>query len=435
MHDGIAYFAGRFMGEALELCDGSFVGGTEGGLFTEDHFLLAWDLSSGAILWSRNLSIAHPECQDVSSIAVDEQGRLWYYMRDFGDAQVVRVDANGNDQELRTIAGIRHIGNISFDPWGGLYASGSCDNGTFTFGGQDHAVNSEEGYNMYVLRFKPDGTAGFAEFAQDITFQDPTVVATQDGHAYLAGSMFIETTWGDLTVNEPNWGMGVFITRMDSSGTFQWILGSQEEAGIIEGDIGRAVGPCITVDDAGQVYFLGVSRGTVHWGNGVASGTPTLTERCLTMLAVHPSGVPQWALTSEPATWGITPQAITARAGGGSVHFAVHAADPFGMSGMQVGAEGVQAAVVGRVTPLGTGVIGSKERMPSRIWPNPARECLYIEHTGPSPVQAEVLSVSGQRIRQFTLLPGRSVIGLSGLAQGFYLIRNSSGQVDRFAVE
>ncbi|HRD53353.1 MAG TPA: hypothetical protein PKY96_11975, partial [Flavobacteriales bacterium] len=54
--DGIAYFTGKFMGDVLEFCDGSQLPGIGGGLFTENTFLLAWDLSTMAPLWMRNLS-------------------------------------------------------------------------------------------------------------------------------------------------------------------------------------------------------------------------------------------------------------------------------------------------------------------------------------------------------------------------------------------
>jgi hypothetical protein len=173
--DGIAYFTGKFMGDVLEFCDGSQLQGIGGGPFTENIFLLAWDLTTMAPLWMRNLSATYPDGYEVPSIALDHNGELWYIMQDFFEGRVVRVDADGNDAESRAISGIRRFGTISFDPWGGLHVSGSCENGTLAFGGQDFPVESDEGCNMFVLRFEPDGIAGFAEFGEDITFTNPTV--------------------------------------------------------------------------------------------------------------------------------------------------------------------------------------------------------------------------------------------------------------------
>lgn len=201
--DGRAFFAGSFMG-AMQLCDGSVLGGVPGqGLWNENLFLLAVDLNTGLVEWSRNLSFVHDQALSVPSMTLDPQGRLWYAVSEWGVGKAVRVDENGADVETRIVDGVRTLGTISFDPWGGLYMSGGCENNGFAFGGQAFANAGTTGYSMFVLRFKPDGTAGFAEFADDITFQDPTVVATSDGHAYLAGSLFDTTQWGGCNCTVP----------------------------------------------------------------------------------------------------------------------------------------------------------------------------------------------------------------------------------------
>ncbi len=71
---------------------------------------------------------------------------------------------------------------------------GAADNSGFSFAGFTPVTEAQ--YNMFVLRYRPDGSAGFAAFAEDITFQKPVVVSTDDGYAYLAGNVFSETNWG-----------------------------------------------------------------------------------------------------------------------------------------------------------------------------------------------------------------------------------------------
>lgn len=429
-----AYFAGRFSGDELVLCDGSVLSSVGSGL-TENHFLLAWDLVSDEILWSRNLSLTHPAGQDLPSLALDPEGRLWYYMRDFTDARVVRVDDHGSDVETRWMTGVRNLGTLSFDPWGGLYASGSCENGLLSFGGQDFPVSSTEGYNMFVLRFRPDGTAGFAAFAQDITFQDPTVAATMDGHAYLAGSIFTGTTWGDHSVNAPNWGSGVFITRLDSTGLFEWILGSQEEPGVIAGDIGRADGPCIAVNASGTVHFLGVCRGSVDWGHGVASGSTGNMDRMLTLLTVAPSGTPLWAITSEAATMAIEPQGIAITGDDSSVHFATHVADPLSIDGLSSGEAGLQSAVIGRVDGLSTAVPELVAPPLMTAWPVPASDRLSVFSHGNRTMGADIHHATGPIVRTTELHPGLNVLDVRNLASGVYLLRTRTGSCVRFVVE
>lgn len=431
--DGIAYFTGKFMGDVLEFCDGSQLPGIGGGPFTENIFLLAWDLTTLAPLWMRNLSATYSEGYEVPSIAMDHNGELWYIMQDFFDGRVVRVDADGNDAESRAITGIRRFGTISFDPWGGLYVSGSCENGTLSFGGQDFAVESDEGYNMFVLRYKPDGTAGFAEFAEDVTFTNPTVVATTDGHAYLAGDLFLQgTTWGGITFNGPNWVYDVFLTKLDSTGQFLWGRDSAPASGAIIGDMYRAMGPCIAVDGSDHPYLMGTLRGQVDWGNGVVSDGLTLGTQTITIVSFSPDGTPQWAVTSMPSGF-CQSQTLTAMAEDDALHFIGHITSQltFGPHTTNVG--GMQAAMVGRIGELSTGVEMERDAPGLLAWPNPARTACTI-HSMRSQ-SAQLVDGAGQLVRSMRLSAGANTIGFQGITAGVYLLRAEDGRVTKLAIE
>ncbi|HRO98536.1 MAG TPA: hypothetical protein PLN54_03805 [Flavobacteriales bacterium] len=428
---GIAYIAGRFMGDVLEFCDGSQLPGIGGTLFTENHFLLAWDLTSGAPLWMRNLSTTYPQCEDVPSLALDPEGHLWYIMQDFSDGRLVRVDGEGNDVEAREISGIRRFGTISFDPWGGAYVSGSCENGTLTFGGQGFPVESDQGYNMFLLRYKPDGTPGFAEFAADATFQDPTVVATSDGHAYLAGVLMQpEASWGGLPFTGSNWGSDLFLVKVDSMGQFLWNVESNPMTDVITGDMERAAGPCITVDASDNVYLMGAIRGVVDWGNGVVSDGQIISQRSLTVVAFDPSGMPQWAVTSEPSAWYVAAQNATVMAVPGSVHFIGHAADPFTMGPFTVGGEGQQSVVLGRITEVTTGLEAVEASTGLQSWPNPMAEVLHVQGLSAG-MGLELRDALGRLIWQGQADSDRLTIATGDLPIGSYLLRTDRGDVLR----
>ncbi|MEZ4739623.1 MAG: hypothetical protein R2818_09820 [Flavobacteriales bacterium] len=160
--NGKAYFAGSFMGD-LGLCDGSILGGVPNvDPWYENHFIIAVDLTSGLIEWTRNISLTHGSAIGIASMAIDPNGDLWYAFSEWGTAKVIRVNSSGSDVEERIIDGVRVVGTISFDPWGGLYVSGSCDNGGFAFGGSVYQNTGTTGYSMFVLRYRPGGAAGFA---------------------------------------------------------------------------------------------------------------------------------------------------------------------------------------------------------------------------------------------------------------------------------
>jgi len=431
---GIAYFSGSFLGDALEFCDGSQLPAL-GGVFTVNHFVMAWNLNTGQPLWSRVLDIDFPGIIEHAALAVDPNGNLWFAATEFTESHIVEVDFFGGNVQSRMVGGLRRLHSISFDPWGGLYAGGSCENGTLTFGAQQFPVSSDEGYNMFVLRFRPDGTAGFAQFAEDITFTDPTVVATSDGHAYLAGALHLAgEVWPGLQFEGPSWGADVFIAKFDSTGQFLWGREAHQAGAGITGDVERAQGPCIAVDAEGHVYFAGVVRGVVDWGAGVLS-EGMIPNRSLTVVAFDTDGTPRWAATSAPSQWFVSAQGLTATAVPNAIHFAAHAADELTMGAHTVGASGQQTAVLGRLSDLSTGIPRSDAASELFAWPNPVANVLFVDVDATTVLPAELLNSAGQRVRSVTLLPERNAVNVGGLAPGLYLLRVVDGRAVRVVVE
>jgi len=425
---GIAYIAGGFKGAVLELCDGSQLPGKDPseltGINGENHFLLAWDLSSGAPLWVRNISMSRPSCYLIPSLALDPQGRPWYLVNESGGmGYLVRVDVSGNDVEAREIGSdIFGLSTLSFDPWGGAYVSGACGAGMFTFGGQDFPV--ESGYNTFLLRYKPDGSAGFVEFMTEGTGQNRTVVASADGYAYLAG---MEAFGHDL-----------FLLKVDSMGQFQWGLESQPMSGIFSPHyINRANGPCITLDADNNVYLIASVLGVVDWGNGVFSYGQDVTtaRRSLTVVAFDPSGIPQWAVTSGPSSWNVWGGGTaTAMAEPGSVHFITHAADSLSMGPLTAGGEGL-SVIWGRISEFATGQESAVDAPGLQNWPNPTSDVLFVEWPGSTVISGALLNSAGQLVERIDLAPGRNAVDVQGLPAGLYLLRLVDGSATRVIVE
>lgn len=433
--EGKAYFAGRFMG-ALTLCDGSILGGVPGqGLWNENLFLMAVDLNTGLLEWTRNLSLTHDQALSVSSLAMDPQGRLWYSVAEWGVGKAVRVDANGVDQETRVIDGVRLLGTLSFDPWGGLYMSGACENNGFAFGGEAFQNTGTSGYSMFVLRYRPDGSAGFVEFADDITFQEPTVVATSDGHAYLAGNVFDATQWGDIPFSGPNWVSDVFLTKLDSTGDFLWGVESAPAGGTIIGDLTRAKGSCLAVDASDNVYLMGNARGVIDWGNGIISGTGAPTDHVQSIIAFDPEGLPQWTADSEISTGFNEARTLTASAIDGAIHFASHARDPFTFLPHTTNAVDQQAAVFGKLSGLSTGVREGSTELDFVAWPVPSEVVVYVDVPGTKRTAGSLVNSAGQLVRTIALVPGRNAIDMTYLRSGLYLLRTTEGRSVRVVKE
>ncbi len=420
--NGMAYFAGQFKEDQLEICDGTTLPYV-GNAIDENAFLIAWDLEANEMLWVKNMTAEVGGWHRAAALAIGPDGAIWYALSDFFEGVIFQLDAGGNILDTRVVGNAKTIGAISFDPWGGMYVSGGTDNSGVTFSGNTYPSSFD--YAMYVLRYAPDGSAGFVEYAQDITFQEPRVVATDDGHAYLAGNVFNATVWGGFPVNGADWVNAVFIAKLDSTGTFHWLVESDPPSGSLLGDVEAAKGPCIAIDQNNNVYFTGTLRGQVDWGSGVVSDGLTTGTRTLTVVAFNAEGGPQWTRTSSPAG-SVWAQAITAMAEPGVLHFQGHITSQFSMDGQTTNSGGAQAAALGRISGLPTVIepINNADKM--KVWPNPTTDVLHVHSEKVQP--AVLYNSAGKQVQRMLLLPDINTINIGILSEGIYLLRLDDGR-------
>ncbi len=344
--DGNVYVAGRFMG-ALSLCDGSTMSAGPGFL-NDDLFLIKFS-PEGSPLWARNISSEVSEGASISVLAIDPDGALWYGTTDFMQARFARVDEQGNDVEERFIEGGKTLGGLAFDADGGMYVSGGCDQNTFSFGGLDPVLPTDDFYLMFLARFRPDGSGHWAEFAHDITFQRPALTVDGLAHVTIAGGIFDSTSWGGIPFSAPDWGTSTFIAQADSSGQFIWGAESDPPGGPIIGDLEPAAHSKIASDGMNNVYITGTLRGMVDWGSGVVCDGEELTERTQTIAAFSSSGTPLWAATSEPNST-FTNAMNVAALSDGTVYFSAQVSGQYDFEPHSINAGGEQACVIGRIS-------------------------------------------------------------------------------------
>jgi hypothetical protein len=286
---GNVYVTGMFM-DTLYIGSQAFIANTGIGLNT-NGYIFKLDIN-GNVLWARNLTLTWQDISYPSALDIDPQGNCWYAWTNFMEGKIVQLDAAGNDLTMHSVVSMKTIGNISFDLWGGLYVSGATDMGVFVMDSDTFWVNDQ--YNMFVARFKPDGQPHWAEFAHDITFQHPVVVADAAGNAYVTGTICDTSSFGNIFLHAPLPFCDFFVVKTDSSGNFQWAL---QQPQLLIGPFGtfeHGSNLHAGVDAANNLYFTGVQRGTVDWGNGFISSTPSPTERKISVVKVNPAGLVQW---------------------------------------------------------------------------------------------------------------------------------------------
>ncbi len=427
--DGITYVAGRFMG-AIQFCDGSTLGGSPGFLDT-DVFIAAFAGENFAPLWSRNLSLTHPDAQRVPAMEIDVTGNVWYGLEEFETLRLISIDAQGNDVDERTIIGTRSLGGFSFDPSNNLFVSGSTGDseGPLTFGGQSMPV--PETYMMFVLHFNVNGTGDWAHLAHDVTFSSPDVVAGGYGEAFVSGMVHDSLSWGDVHFHGPNWNFDVFLVRVDASGEFDWGVESAPVEGPINGDMMRSKGPSLASDGSGNVYLTGTVRGQVDWGNGVVSDAITLGARGQTVVCFAGNGTPLWEKTSLPGT--LNAQNVTCDETG-NVFFSGHAVGPYTFTPTTVNEGGMQAFVDGRIDASSTAIVPTKNEGRTTVWPVPASTSLSVSN----PAQRSafgLVSATGSTVLRSVLPHGSSTIDLSAFSTGVYTLRFDDGRTVRVVKE
>ncbi|HRD53355.1 MAG TPA: T9SS type A sorting domain-containing protein, partial [Flavobacteriales bacterium] len=143
-----------------------------------------------------------------------------------------------------------------------------------------------------------------------------------------------------------------------------------------------------------------------------------------------------WARTSMPSSWFAQAQTITAMAEPDAVHFAAHVATQFTYGAHTTNVGGQQAAVVGRIGELSTGMTAFppvKDEV--MLWPNPAHDAINLELNGARAQNARLLNSAGQQVRTMRLNPGRNSLDARGLQTGLYLLKLEDGRAARVVVE
>ena len=348
--EGNVVLGGRYFRRLL--VDGVPVLAVPEGHVPEGSFLCAWDASGGS-LWHQDVSGGVFDDLHVPSIALDPQGRFWVALNSFFNATIARLDADGAQVETRTLVDSKTIGSISFDPWGGLYVSGAAESPDITVNGTLFSI--PQNYAFFVTRMNAAGEAQWVRSAEDITFQKPVVQADQSGHAYLAGSYFVPLTWGTIPFADPLWSTGTFIARLDSLGNFDWGVSPPYTPG--SGQFTLARGKALGVDAEGNAYVLGDQGGVLDWGNGVNTGTGSISDNTVVLLSVDETGLPRWALEGGSTSTDIMYD--LAVAADGVAHLVGITSDPFTLGPFTVDPVNERGTVVARVDPdLNTGLSG-----------------------------------------------------------------------------
>jgi hypothetical protein len=407
------YLGGDYM-ETLYI-NGSDTMLNTGSGFDKNYFLMSFS-PQGILRWKKNLSLTNNNIYDVTTMAKDANGLVWYVMQRLNSFshQMTQLDSNGNELTTYTTSDTRLCNSISFDANNNLYLAGSTESGTININGLTETV--PESYMMFVSRINNAGQTSWIKLAIDITFQTPQVVALPNGEAILGGNNFDSTTWGSINFPDNYFGTSFFLTRVDSNANFLWGYGLPlNDTGYF--DVGS--GHFFDVDAVENIYVTGTMQGTIHFTPSlvVNSGLPATFN--LGILKLDGNG-----------------QVLSLKLGGGMNS---NYPQDICMSGVDKGY--VVATIVGEAIfdSLSTGVAGLQSAMVIRfddgnattnidpvngkefsVFPNPFTDRLVL-HGIDGKVNVELLNVLGYVVSEPYTMNGE--IKLPSLAKGIYFLR------------
>jgi peptidoglycan hydrolase-like protein with peptidoglycan-binding domain len=274
-----------------------FGGGNVTSAGSTDIFVLKLN-SSGTFQWVS--TFGGTSFDFGRGIAVDSSGNIYitgyfYETVDFGagnitssgsaDIFVLKLNSSGTFQWVNTYGGTSiDVGeDITVDSSGNSYITGIFE-GTVDFGAGN--ITSSGSADIFVLKLNSSGTFQWVNTYGGSAFDvGHDIAVDSSGNSYITG--YFEGTVDFGGGNATSAGAAdIFILKLNSSGTFQWVN--------IFGGTSTDVGQGIAVDSSGNSYITGSFLGTVDFGGGnvTSAGSDDIF-----VLKLNSSGTFQWVST------------------------------------------------------------------------------------------------------------------------------------------
>ena len=254
-------------------------------LVTNSSFLFA---DEPVLSWHTNMGSVGEDFAEA--IAVDGSGNIYVagrsetswgspidpYAGGF-DAFVAKLNSSGERlwHTFMGSSGWDEARSVAVDGDGNVYVTGNSDAPWGTTPVHSHAGGSQ----VFVVKLNSDGERQWHTFMGYGGEWGRAIAVDGSGNIYVAG---VGGWWWDtVPVNDPQGGMDVFVTKLNSSGIRQWYT----FVGSVENQLVRSM----AVDGSGNVYVVGRSDGS--WGSPV---DPYAGEDDAFVAKLNTSGGPLW---------------------------------------------------------------------------------------------------------------------------------------------
>ncbi len=389
-----------------------------------DRFLLAKFSPDGNLLWHKPVETEEESTltSEMKGLTVDTNDNIYIGYGNYMDSFIDKYAPDG--AKLLGIANVNvsRVTSVSVDTEGNIYAAGSCAETDGSFNGVLVPTNLQ--YNTFIVKYSPQGVYQWVNFVNDITCTTPLVVVRTPDEVYFSSYLFGAYDFGGISAEGPQ-GMfdDFFLAKLDASGTYQWV---REVPGEGRAEPGKR--NALTLDSDGNVYFAGLTGGTITWGNGVTTTTPLMSSDAM-VLKYSPEGTVLMAVTAGGTGYDYA-DSITLDANGG-----IYLAGIANSTAMFGDIQHNGGDIYNRypyLTKIANTTMGGNEVATDGIWlyPNPASGQIFLGGINGS-VSGTIVNMLGQEVMAFITDSTMPII-IDELAAGTYLLKADGSTAIRF---
>ena len=391
----------------------------------EPHQMLIKFNSEGNYLWSQEMLVDDPDfpqARDFRGLYADASGNVYTAYDDYGTSYISKYSAGG--MHLLTVKQqhVNRITSVAVDTEGNIYGAGSCAGPESVYAGVEAGTTLQ--YNTYIVKYSSEGIFQWVKYIEDITCPDPRVVVRTPEEVYFSSWLYANEGFDPVAIEGPGeFATDFFIAKLNENGAFQWV---REVPG--EGEVGPGNRNYLTIDDGGNVYFTGYTRGTINWGNGITTATSGFNYDGI-VLKYSPQGELLMAKTAggdsedrfDGVAAGLDGNVYITGMSVGTVHFddLEHTGD----------SEWDFFPYIAKITMDALGTENPVVKDKITLHPNPASDYLYISGID-GRAKATIVNMLGQRVMTFEA--GSGPVSISGMPAGTYFIHADGYKALRF---
>lgn len=370
--------------------------------------------NQGNYLWSQELSIEDSTLgivEDFRGLAVDSQDNIYAGYDNFFYSYITKFSPTG--QELMTIEqeNANRITCVAVDTEGNIYATGGCSGLDSKYAGV--AAPTDFQYNIYLVKYTPQGNFQWIKYVEDITCPEPHVAVRTPDEVYFSSYLFTDNNFDDIEIEGPLEGFeDFFLAKVNAQGEYQWV---REVLGDSKANLGYR--NYLSVDNSGNVYIAGSTNGEIDWGNGVTTATEGFQEDAF-VIKYNPDGIAQFAKTAG-GSWHDRFDGISANSAG-ELFLTGVASGSISLDNIEH--ESTEFENYPFLAKINMEILGNVKIVNDKIivYPNPADTFFSIK-SNDAIDNVELYNMLGQKIKSFKN-PQNLNFDISDLPQGAYLL-------------